>query len=91
MRRERQSEENRINGDTFCDNEGSKENRNPIDREELLLDIALRTMVLMHHNQLLQKKLNALQIETRNFVRSCRNKHNQRKSATYETLSTNNQ
>lgn len=47
-----------------------------VDRNELLLDITLRTMVLLHHNQQLQNKLTALQIETRNFVQSCRNKCN---------------
>lgn len=47
-----------------------------MDRNELLLDINLKTMVLLHHNQDLQRKLNALARETRNFVRSCRNSNN---------------
>jgi len=41
-----------------------------VDQNELLLDITLRTMVLLHHNQQLQNKLTALQMETRKFVRS---------------------
>ena len=47
-----------------------------MDRNELLLDINLKTMVLLHHNQDLQRKLNALARETRNLVRSCRNSNN---------------
>lgn len=47
-----------------------------MDRNELLLDINLKTMVLLHHNQDLQRKLNALARETRNFVKSCRNSNN---------------
>lgn len=84
------SEENRIACDPANDPEDSKENKNPIDREELLMDIALKTMVLMHHNRILQNKINALQIETRNFVRSCHNKRNQI-PATNETPSVSNQ
>lgn len=90
MTRKTQSEDNRITWDTSNNTEDLKENKNPVDREELLLDIALKTMVLMHHNQLLQNKINALQIETRNFVRSCHNRRNQR-SATNEASSVINQ
>lgn len=76
MARETPSEDNRITWDTSNNKEDSKENENPVEREELLLDIALKTMVLMHHNQQLQNKINALQIETRNFVTSCHNARN---------------
>ncbi|KAK9498325.1 hypothetical protein O3M35_002983 [Rhynocoris fuscipes] len=41
-----------------------------VSRKEDLIDLTLRTMVLLKRNQLLQKKLTALQKETRAFVMS---------------------
>ena len=56
---------------TSAKNLASTTKNSSVDRNELLLDITLKTMVLLHHNQQLQNKLTALQMETRNFVRSC--------------------
>lgn len=42
-------------------------------RKQDLIDITLRTMVLLRRNQILQKRLNALQNETRAFVKSTLN------------------
>jgi len=39
-------------------------------RKDGIIDITLRTMALARRNQLLQKKLTALQLETRAFVKS---------------------
>ncbi|XP_066903182.1 uncharacterized protein Cipc isoform X1 [Halyomorpha halys] len=42
-------------------------------RKQDLIDITLKTMVLLRRNQILQKRLNALQMETRAFVKSALN------------------
>lgn len=60
-----------------------------MDRNELLLDINLKTMVLLHHNQDLQRKLNALARETRNLVRSCRSNTSSSKSEPVNSESAN--
>lgn len=61
---------------TSTDNDPDDVRNGELDRNELLLDITLRTMVLLHHNQQLQNKLTALQMETRNFVRLCHSANN---------------
>lgn len=64
----------RISSDPNKENDTEEVRNGEMDRNELLLDIALRTMVLLHHNQQLQNRLTALQMETRNFVKAYHNK-----------------
>lgn len=65
------SGEKKITSEELNNKENVDADRNSVvDENELLLDITLRTMVLLHHNQQLQNKLTALQIETKNFMRS---------------------
>lgn len=65
------SGEKKITSEELNNKENVDADKNSVvDENELLLDITLRTMVLLHHNQQLQNKLTALQIETKNFMRS---------------------